>query len=132
MTILSWKLYWLLVLCSKNTAQACRQEICDFKLREFPHFYSKTESAIKFNPNRSCLTLSRKTSTSSNTCVVEIMEAFLCTVHDRAQHCCCIQIQPWMKGDLYGCLEEASAQHHTKLAFFCSFSQSIVLEGNLN
>lgn len=114
--------------------------MCDFKLWEFPHFYSKTESAIKFNPNRSCLTLSRKTSTSSNTCVVEIMEAFLCTAHDRAQRRCCIQIQPWMKGDLYGCLEEASAQRHTKLSFFWCLplvslhnsSQSIVLDGNLN
>lgn len=100
-----------------KTAQACRQEMCDSKLWEFPHFYYKTESAIKFNPNRSCLALSRKTSTSSNTCVVEIMEAFLCTAHDRAQRRCCIQIQPWMTGDLYGCLEEASTQRHTKLAF---------------
>lgn len=84
MMILSLKPYWLLVLWRKNTAQAHRREICDFKLWEFPHFYSETESAIKFNPNRSCLTLSRKTSTSSNTCAAEIMEAFLCAVHARS------------------------------------------------
>lgn len=118
MMILSLKPYWLLGLCSKNTAQAHRREICDFELWEFPHFYAETESAIKFNPNRSCLTLSRKTSTSSNTCVAEIMEAFLCTAHARAQHHCCIQIQPWMKrGFIWMGLEEASAQPQAKLAY---------------
>lgn len=51
---------------------------------------SETESAIKclkpgLNPNRSCLAFSWKTSTSSNTCAVEIMGAFraCCTVLQR-------------------------------------------------
>lgn len=50
----------------------------------------ETESAIKclkpgLNPNRSCLAFSWKTSTSSNTCAMEIMGASgaCCTVHQR-------------------------------------------------
>lgn len=55
--------------------------LCASSGENFHASSSETESAIKclkpaLNPNRSCLTFSWKTSTSSNTCAGEIMGGF--------------------------------------------------------